>query len=501
MVRQSRKLFDVVKSLSKNEKRYVKLFITKNSPVSSEERIRLFDSLNRMEAYDENVLTKNTGIRSEDLAGEKRNLYKSIMKGMRVYHTSRNAKTRLKEQLLDADFLYGKGLFAQCHHELLRIKNEAYKYELYPIILEVIDLERELVKRLKLTNIHAHIQALIEEKNKAIQILERIYQYKDVYDEIYLFSLSENISRNPEKLSEINKWMLSPLLTDPGKANSFYARHFYLQIQAIYHIQTNNPYRYNVYCRELINLWNDHPEIKKDGIFKYKIILTNLLSSCHFAGFYADFPLILDEIESLPQTNAQDKSRTQNFLVYYRLIYYMNTHQWERARDLEKEAETILANPDKIKKHYTIGLKGNFASLFFVLEDYDKASNWVNRILSAPKTEVREDIQLLARLYQLIISFEQKNYMLFESLYRSTTRFMHKKGHTSESLERLVLKNLRQLFNTFLDKEKHLDAIHSFKDQLDLREELKTHIGYDEIGLWLRGKLQNKSIATLIETD
>ena len=56
--RPANALFQLIKSLKKSEKRNFKLYVKRNSSAEDLKIIQLFDALDRMEQYDEDVLLK-----------------------------------------------------------------------------------------------------------------------------------------------------------------------------------------------------------------------------------------------------------------------------------------------------------------------------------------------------------------------------------------------------------------------------------------------------------
>ncbi len=65
-------LFQLVKSLEKSEKRNFKLYVKRNSSSEDLKIVKLFDALDKMEAYDEGqLLKKNKSIKKQQLSNMK----------------------------------------------------------------------------------------------------------------------------------------------------------------------------------------------------------------------------------------------------------------------------------------------------------------------------------------------------------------------------------------------------------------------------------------------
>ena len=119
-------LFQLIKSLEKSEKRNFKLYINRNSGSEELKSVQLFDALDKMEEYDEvQLLSRNKGIRKQQLSNAKAHLYREILSSLRLIRQEDNIDIQLHEQLDYARILYNKGLYLQSLKTLDRIKDAA----------------------------------------------------------------------------------------------------------------------------------------------------------------------------------------------------------------------------------------------------------------------------------------------------------------------------------------------------------------------------------------
>src|SRR4030095_592699 len=103
-------LFQLIKSLEKSEKRNFKLYVKRNSATESSKTIQVFDALDKMDNYDEQLLLKkNKGIKKQQLSNLKAYLYKQILSSLRQIKDSDNVDMLLHEQMDYARILYNKG--------------------------------------------------------------------------------------------------------------------------------------------------------------------------------------------------------------------------------------------------------------------------------------------------------------------------------------------------------------------------------------------------------
>ena len=120
---QKEPLFSLIKSLSKSEKRHFKLFVGRLGKNSTSKYLALFNFLDQSTVYREQQIIKKEIVSKAQLSNLKANLYKQILKSLRLNPIHQNIRNVLREQLDYATILYNKGLYQQS----LKILDKAYQ--------------------------------------------------------------------------------------------------------------------------------------------------------------------------------------------------------------------------------------------------------------------------------------------------------------------------------------------------------------------------------------
>lgn len=119
-------LFQLIKSLEKSEKRNFKLYVQRNSSSENLKIVQLFDALDKMDNYDENLLlSKSKDLKKQQLSNIKAHLYKQILSSLRLIKNEDNIDIQLHEMMDHARILYNKGLYHQSLKMLDRMKELA----------------------------------------------------------------------------------------------------------------------------------------------------------------------------------------------------------------------------------------------------------------------------------------------------------------------------------------------------------------------------------------
>ena len=145
-MKPSTELYDLIKSLTKSEKRFFKLHSALQS--GDKNYLRIFDAIDKQKTYDEEGLkkqfAKETFIRH--LPSEKNHLYKLILKALRAYHSESSISGILKQEIKNIEILYQKALYEECNKLLHRAKRIAKENERFYYWFELLNWEKMLLE-------------------------------------------------------------------------------------------------------------------------------------------------------------------------------------------------------------------------------------------------------------------------------------------------------------------------------------------------------------------
>ena len=113
---RSEKLFQLIKSMKKSEKRYFKLWVQNDKAGNDPKFLQLFDQIDKQKAYNEKVLeTSGSYITSGQLSNLKANLYSKVLTSLKYYNISNSPWTCKTRELVDhAQLLFDRSLYQQC---------------------------------------------------------------------------------------------------------------------------------------------------------------------------------------------------------------------------------------------------------------------------------------------------------------------------------------------------------------------------------------------------
>ena len=142
-ISQSGQVFNLIKSLTKAEKRQFRLYTKRKQDSGDLLFIKLFDILEKQKEFnEENVLSGLGNINKTQFSNLKRHLYSQIISSLRIIHKEKRANFKVREYIDFAHILYGKGLYLQSLKILKKARVLAKKHHLIYMLLAIIEFEK-----------------------------------------------------------------------------------------------------------------------------------------------------------------------------------------------------------------------------------------------------------------------------------------------------------------------------------------------------------------------
>ncbi|MGK0364674.1 MAG: hypothetical protein ACI85O_001732 [Saprospiraceae bacterium] len=137
-------LYDLVHSLTKSEKRYIKV----QSGSGEKDYIQLLDALLAQKTFDENQLVKeNEGAKFiKYLAVNKQYLYELLLKSLTRFGR-KSLEAKIYDKIAAANVLLEKGLFLAAFKELKKGLKIAEKYDFFELQIMLCGVEKKLISQ------------------------------------------------------------------------------------------------------------------------------------------------------------------------------------------------------------------------------------------------------------------------------------------------------------------------------------------------------------------
>lgn len=497
-------VFQLIKSLDKNEKRNFKLFVSKTAAGDNLIVVQLFDALDKMEEYNEILLLKkNKSITKQQLSNTKALLYKKILSSLRTSGNDNYIDIYLHEQLDFARILYNKGLYLQSLKVLDKLKTSAKQHQQISYQELAIIFEKK-IEALHITrSMENRAEELSKESDNVSNRLLRISKLSNLSLELYSWYIQHGHARDAKEVHAIKTFFETNLPHYDSKELGFYEKLYLYQSYCWYGFIRQDLLMYYRYTKKWVDIFDEQPVLKTIEAGQYIRGLHNLLSSQFNLNNYERFNEYLNVLEQFSlsdEGNMNTNIRIQTFIYLH--IAKINKHFMDGTFTeglqlvpiIEQKLEEYYFQLDR---HRVLVFYYKIACLYFGSGNNEKAIDYLNKIINW-KVDLRTDLQCYARLLHLIAHYELGNENLLQYLIKSVYRFMFKMKNLS-TVEEEIFKFIKRSFS--LSPKKLTPAFISLKEKLEKLQddpfENRSFMYLDIIG-WLQCKIENVPVQEII---
>jgi len=498
-------LHDLIKSMTKAEKRHFKMFVNRSQSSQGKLFVKLFDVLDKAKDFNpSHIFEKIPDLKKRQLSNLKANLYNQILVTLRLVHRNQNIDIELREKLDYAKILYNKSLYRQCLEILSKAKQKAIEHKYFTLTAEMLEFEKFVESQHITRSIDGRAEALSNESIEVNDRVRRIQQFSNLAIQLYGLYLKVGHVRNIDDSEFLEEFMHSKLPDYNIKELSFFEKLYLFQAMVWYHYMRQEFLKYYKYCQMWIDLFREEPKMIDVYTPLYIKGMHNLMNACYLTMSGKRFRAAQEEYNNFLESKRSELSSNElSLMIMFENVHQFNRHfmegtfneGFELAENLDK---IINANTYKWDEHRIMVFYYKIASLYFGAGDNSKAIDYLNKIINEFTPNFRGDIHSFARILSLIAHFELGNELLLSYHIKSVYRFLMKMENM-QSVQREILKFLRkvpsmhksQLKKEFIALKNQLKKIE--KDPYEKRAYL-----YLDIISWLESKIKNVPVQEVI---
>jgi len=414
-------LHALIHSLSKSEKRYFTLFCKRES--SGSNYLKLFNAIDRQEEYDEAAIKRQFRDQTfvKQLHVTKNYLRKILLKSLRNYHTGISKNAQLKAMLQNVEILYNKGLYTLSIRELNKAERIAREYELLTGLVEIEAWRRKLTQVMEPQH-YTSIREALDTQAEAIELLQNLNDYWRLATE-----------SSGDLLGGEGKVSTSPLLNNPDRALTLEAKGLFYNANYLKNLHKGNNDEAEKSLRVLVELLEQHEQRVEQDPDLYVSSINNLVSFLVFTRQYEEALITIRkakelygqwDISSGNHTLLKQMLRTMNIELE---IYRDEKLYHENPGFIEPTEAFVTDNEDKMPREYLLSFWFQLATIHFMRKDFKRALHWNNMLVNTKHRDTRVDLQLQARMLNLMIHLEQQNLTVLRHFADSTRRYLDKR--------------------------------------------------------------------------
>jgi len=499
-------LFELIKSLSKSEKRQFKLYAQRLESNQESKYVLLFELFDKADLYDEKLILNAHFIKKPQLSNLKAHLYKQILVSLRMNPTNQNLRILLREQLDFATVLYHKGLFKQALKILDKTKNQAIANEEKYLAYEIVELEKVIESQYITRQNLTRADELISDSENLSRQNVMVSKLSNLSLKLYQLMLTKGYVKDDIERENIKNYFFKSMPKTNLKHLGFREKLWYFKAHLAYFFLIQDLVNGYKYASKWVELFHENEEMIKHNPVWYIKGINYLLDLSFLLNYQTIFEKTLSQFQEIIKRDCITLNANNTMLIDL-CLYTHQLNNYFLNGNFDKSIPTCILvlkflknNAQNIDNHHVMVFYYKIACIYFGLADYNSAILYLNKIILNKIYEVKEELLGFAKILSLISHFEAALDDKIEYQLKSTYAFLLKMNS---------LQNVQKEILLFL-KKASLGYPHDIKVLLkQLHENLlpytnhpfeKRAFYYLDMISWIESKLSKQSILEVIKS-
>lgn len=504
-IEQKDALFTLVKSLSKSEKRQFKLYVGRLGGNSDANFISLFNLLDKVSSFDDELILKKTNIKKQQISNTKAHLYKQILISLRFNPVHHNVRTHIREQFDFAAILYNKGLYKQSLKILDKAKELALVNGENNLAYEIVEFEKVIESQYITRSMSDRADKLAEQAKELSLKNVRTSKLSNLSLQLYSLLLKEGYAKDDKDIKTINNYFEKRLpkfeISELGFKEKLFLYKAYLWHSLIMQDFLSS-YKY---AQKWVDLFDENPEMKLQNPVFYLKGVNYLLESLFLSKHKIKFNNVLENLKSdIKNEKVAINENTKTLIFLYYNQNKLNIHFLEGKFNaglpfVEKLIKKMDEFENLIDEHHIMVFYYKIACMYFGAGQNEKCIYYLEKIIQNKELKMREDLLCYTRVLNLVAHYEAGIDYHIEKLIVSTYKFLLKMNDLHQVQRKMILflKNLSNIYPQDLKKE--FINLHSELIKFENHPYEKRSFLYLDILSWLESKIQNVPVEMIIQ--
>lgn len=504
-IEQKDALFTLIKSLSKSEKRQFKLYAGRLGGNSEANFIALFNLLDRVSLYNEDIILKKTNIKKQQISNTKAHLYKQILVSLRFTPGTRNVRAEIREQFDFAAILYSKGLYKQSLKILDKVKELALNSFENNLAYEIVEFEKVIESQYITRSMSNRAEELsIQSKELSLKNV-RISKLSNLSLQLYSLLLKEGYTKNDKDSTNVQAYFKKRLPSYELHQLDFKEKLFLFKAYLWYSLILQDFLMSYKYSLKWVELFEDHPIMKRNNTVFYLKGVNYLLEALFLIKYITKFTNVLSNLQKdIDKGNLMINENTKTLAFIYYNQNKLNQFFLEgKFSDGLKFVDNLLGQikefETKIDAHHIMVFYYKIACMYFGAGKNNKCILFLEKIIHNKELKMREDLLCFSRFLNLIAHYDEGIDYHIDKLIISTYKFLIKMNDLQGIQLKIIsfLKNLSKIYPT--DLRKAFIQLHAELKIFENHPYEKRAFLYLDILSWLESKIQNTTVEIIIQ--
>lgn len=496
MKKQTNKLFDLIKNLTKNEKRFFKLYSNFYNQDKDKNYLILFDILEGLKSYDEKIILAHISkqIHSKNISQIKTYLKKHIFLSLKLFHRNNSNKIQHYDDLGLVNLLMERGELVEAEKLLKKMLKKSTAQKDIQGLSEIKFTLWQLALRKEYLNEPHSIKEYYTQELDIVQNLENtLYSYyikvkvKALFSEIRLFTQTSNYLDFSYEENLIQLLEKKVLLVDFEQLPDVKSKITYLHTLFMAYSYLVKPNELLFYSEKIFDLIEKNLE----SFIPYErcIALSCLM---HAYAVNKNKEKLLETIKKLDDILKQysDIEFLETKITSWCIYYYSYPQKSLSTSFLQLIDIFLNKNFEKMSAAVSICLCTHIARLYFYRKDYQVAQKILDKSLLKHKIPAK-DINFLPLYLLNILCYLEQNH---SSLAHRELNNVKRKLKREEIDNSIIMNLLKQIAITIQKYDKPFKTT-PYKQIIQIFEANKErklfHFHLQFLNVWAIDKLES----------
>ncbi len=440
----SNQLFLLIKSMTKQEKRYFRIFSSRHSNEKNN-YYTLYQVIDRQSEYDEEAIIKmlNSHQFVNRLSIAKTRLYDQILKSLSAFHAQKSVDSELFFVLQSIEILYTKALYKAAWKKLHSGVKLAQKHEKQSILLQLNNWKQRLIEKENYQSVETEqIDNWWEDEQGIIDRLKTHNALWYVKSKVFkiLFYSGKTSPRDLKYIQSLMEEHVSPLIESELSIRSKFLYH---HIKSAFRFAIKDLHNSFEHLKVNLELLQSHSWLFSENPFSEISILSNMSYIGIKLGLEKEIIPIFEQMEKWHKVvdQSDENLKIRWFYSYYSIFLTKQINENDcsiHTPEIEKIEEGLNRFDDKIPILRKSDLKMALGVFYNKAGEHRLALKTVHDLLNELSSRQNAELYFTARFFYLLLLIELDKKDYFEVAWLSTKRLLKNNDFTSFEMEELT---------------------------------------------------------------
>jgi hypothetical protein len=505
MVKKKEQLFQLIKSLTKEEKRHFKLYVNKYSSARENNYLKLFNVIDKQDVYDETSIKKQFAGETfiKQLTVTKHYLQKQIIRSLQNLHYDDTIDLSMLALHHQIAVLYKKGHYEMCRELVKKGIETSSKNEMFLEWIGFLKWELDLINKMDITEYKNSLNNYLEKTSHLLSLYEINTKGNHLTNQLQIFALdAQAFGSHNTQYHRLIKKIKDLILTTDFESLPLKTRfNLYFPLAQSYFAIFDYKTAFDYFLMTFKELENEYKS--KQLYEQYINTLIGLIYASSAINRTDIVKKAFKELKLVPEVNHHISFRKAESLAFYPLINCaINGDFYNGVTAIEIIESFLKTHSEKVTPIQYIFAYYYAAYIYAGNGNNTLALKYLRKTDAYQNKDLLPNLRLGIKIMEITIFYDQRKYDLIESRLRSLQRQLHKEDSAkaflkkySKYFQKLIIHEPDSKEATELHKRFHKDL-----KQMALQDQISLFIIFDMIS-WVESKIDKCTLGEKMQMN